>query len=228
MKILIVVAHPDDEVLGCGGTIAKHTQAGDEVHIIAMADGITSRMYRGEPRSREIRRCKAQIKAREAEFFRSCAVLGIPKGNTHALNFPDQRLDAVPLLALIKEIERIGSKIEPALIYTHHFGDFNLDHQITYRATMTAFRPFRGMMKTPQIRAFPIPGNMNRLPGLDFKLQLKVDVEAFNEKKRMALMVYEKELREWPHPLSEKNVMKTEEWYQYLQAPISELGGGGK
>ena len=121
-KVLVVAAHPDDEVLGCGGTIIKHKQANDKVKIIFLADGISSR--------------KDNTNFKEIELRRKHAI-----SSSKIMGIDDNSLDSVQLLKIIKKVEEIVRKYKPTVIYTHHGGDLNIDHRIVHQAVMTACRP---------------------------------------------------------------------------------------
>src|ERR1700722_18787448 len=131
-RIAVIVAHPDDEVLGCGGTLRRHTLAGDEVWTIILADGETSRDAAGEK----------SIADREAMMRAAAEILGVQHHATHRL--PDNRLDTVPLLDLIKLVERHICDVAPDTVYTHHAGDLNVDHRRVHQAVTTACRPQAG------------------------------------------------------------------------------------
>ncbi|MFH1393759.1 MAG: PIG-L family deacetylase, partial [Candidatus Micrarchaeota archaeon] len=134
MKVLVVAAHPDDETLGAGGTIAKHLDHGDEVHVIILGTGLASRME-GEVDKERIEELRRDGKAALGE-------LGI-KENIEFFDFPDNSFDSVPLLNIIKVIEKKVEDFRPEVIYTHHWGDLNIDHELTFRAVLTATRPPR-------------------------------------------------------------------------------------
>lgn len=120
-NILIVVAHPDDEVLGCGGTIAKYAKI-NEIYVVVLGEGISSRYtQREEVEKREL--LKLQERSRETG-----RILGA-KGNLF-FNLPDNRFDTVPFLEIVKKIESIIVKVKPERIYTHHSGDLNIDHRL--------------------------------------------------------------------------------------------------
>ena len=130
-KIAVVAAHPDDEVLGCGGTMARHVQEGDEVHVLYMADGVSSR--------EEQNLQKDQLQLRNQAALAACNILGV--STFTFLGFPDNKMDSLPLLDIVRPLEERVRDIQPEVVYTHHHGDLNIDHQITYRAVMTACRP---------------------------------------------------------------------------------------
>jgi len=127
--VLVVAAHADDEVLGCGGTIINHTSNGDKVHTIFMADGVSSR-------SKEF---KENLKLRKDSSKLAQSILGI--SSTHYIDLADNRMDSIPTLDIVQKLEPIIDEIKPSIIYTHHPCDLNIDHQLTHTAVMTACRP---------------------------------------------------------------------------------------
>jgi LmbE family N-acetylglucosaminyl deacetylase len=131
MTILVVVAHPDDEVLGAGGTLARHAAQGEDIHIVFLADGVGAR---GADKAAAERRALAAGRAAQLLGARQPQFLG----------FPDQLLDTIPLLEVVKAIESVVDGVRPDVIYTHHRGDLNIDHSICHRAVMTASRPLPG------------------------------------------------------------------------------------
>ena len=131
-KILIVAAHPDDEVLGCFGTVAQMINKGSEAYTLILSGGKTSR---GDVAQKELDELKVEmIKANKS--------IGITE--VFQADFPDNSFDSVPLLAIVKKIEEVKEKIRPEIIFTHHIGDMNIDHQITHKAVLTATRPMVG------------------------------------------------------------------------------------
>src|SRR5215475_6916202 len=118
-SILVCAAHPDDEVLGCGGTIARHVTEGDKVNVVYLADGVSSRTVDNE-----------QIWLRHEAAIRAQKELGI-QGIPVFYDYPDQQLDTIPLLRLVQSIERV---CRPNIVYTHHLGDLNLDHRLVAQA----------------------------------------------------------------------------------------------
>ncbi|MFC1709840.1 PIG-L deacetylase family protein [Candidatus Omnitrophota bacterium] len=196
-NVLAIVAHPDDEVLGCGGTIMRHLTKGDYVNIIVLADGVTAREYSTKvPRTREIKKHKKLIEIRAKEFHNSTKIMGIKKQDCYMLSFPDQRLDALPLLDIIKKIEKIAKKTKPNIIYTHHWGDLNKDHRVCLEATLTAFRPTKRENAKIAIYSFPISGNMNILQPKNmykFKPNHFVDINKCRDRKIKALKAYKSE-----------------------------------
>ncbi|MCP4229719.1 MAG: PIG-L family deacetylase, partial [bacterium] len=136
-KTLIIAAHPDDEILGCGGTAARLVNEGHDVYTVILGEGITSRddTRQREKRETEIARLKKQI-------HDANGIIGVKDVSIY--DFPDNRFDSVPLLDIVKVIEAVKDKIKPQVLFTHYENDLNIDHQITYRAVMTATRPQTG------------------------------------------------------------------------------------
>src|SRR5215469_11970846 len=120
--VLAMVAHPDDEVLGAGGTLARHAAAGDGVS--ARGDNSAA----AKRRAKAAHKAASQLGAREPRF----------------LGFRDNRLDSTDLLDVTQAIENIIAAVKPTVVYTHHAGDLNIDHVICHRAVLTACRPLPG------------------------------------------------------------------------------------
>jgi LmbE family N-acetylglucosaminyl deacetylase len=127
--VLVVAAHADDEVLGCGGTIARHAEEGDVVHLVFMADGVSSRK----------RSSKIDISHRIEASKCAQSILGV--AFSQSLDLPDNKMDSIPLLEIVQKLEPILEETQPSIIYTHHHGDLNIDHRLTHAAVMTACRP---------------------------------------------------------------------------------------
>jgi len=199
-SILIVAAHPDDEVLGCGGTMAACSKKGDDVYLLILGEGITSRDKKRdrEKRDRQIKELKKQVRA-------AGKTLGVKK--TFIFDFPDNRFDTVPLLDIIKTIEKIKKEVRPDVVYTHHDGDLNIDHQITFRAVMTAFRPLKNE-QVKEIYSFEVPSSTEW--GMDtsscFRPDCFMNIKGTINKKIKALKAYSGEIRDFPHPRSAEAV----------------------
>lgn len=196
MKVLVVAAHPDDEVLGCGGTIARLAQEGQEVYIAILGEGITSRYQQQEEAD------QAQIKALHACTRQVAELLGANDLFLHDL--PDNRFDTVPLLDVVKIVEVLVDRLQPHVIYTHHGGDLNIDHMITHRAVLTATRP---MPNCPvrELFAFEVPSSTDWAFGQfqpTFHSNIFVDISATLETKLKAMELYQSEARLFPHPRS--------------------------
>ena len=196
MKVLVVAAHPDDEVLGCGGTMARLAREGHAVYVAIMAEGITSRhSQRSDADAEELSRLHQQAQAAAAQ-------LGAKEARLFKL--PDNRLDTVPLLDIVKLVEDLIQELQPEAIYTHHPGDLNVDHGVVHRAVLTATRPLPGL-SVREIYAFEVPSStewaFQRLEPV-FRASVFVDVSATLEAKLAALACYEGEGRPFPHPRS--------------------------
>ena len=132
-RILVVAAHPDDEVLGCGGTIARLAKEGHDVYISILGEGITSRIKKQNEADLQL------VKKRHKQSQEVSESLGAKDLFLYSL--PDNRFDTIPLLDIVKIIEDLIEKLKPTVIYTHYAGDLNIDHTITHRAVLTATRP---------------------------------------------------------------------------------------
>lgn len=200
-KVLVIAAHPDDEVLGCGGTIAKHINDGDKVFVVILGEGITSR---DEKRDAEKR--KREIKTIKKHIHKAGEILNVT--DIYIYDYPDNRFDTVSLLDIIKTIEKIKNKIKPDIIYTHHYGDLNIDHRITFDAVMTATRPVQGE-SVKEIYSFEVPSSTEwYVPSAEsyFMPNVFIDISETIEKKLQALKVYKSEARQFPHPRSPEAV----------------------
>ena len=196
-NVLVVVAHPDDEVLGCGGTIAKHVKNGDNVYVVILAEGITSRGVRPDKNFR----MKGLEELKEAAY-KANDILGVTK--LILKSFPDNRLDSVDRLDLIKEVEDLISNFKPAIIYTHHSGDVNIDHRRIHEAVVTACRPVPGCC-VKHLLFFEVASSTEWQPpqsSLQFMPNWFVDISETLNKKLNALQVYSCEMRGFPHARS--------------------------
>lgn len=203
---MVIAAHPDDEVLGCGATMARHAARGDVVHTIILADGITSR----EGLSGAARHRKLAALHQAAKQANDC--LGVKK--VELLGFPDNRMDSVDRLDIIQAIEKKIAKFRPRVVYTHHPGDLNIDHQITHDAVAVASRPLPGQT-IEKVLCFEVPSSTEwRFTGSGpaFLPNWLVDVSAHLGTKIAALRQYKAEMRPWPHPRSYKAVAHLARW----------------
>ncbi len=206
-KVLVIAAHPDDEVLGCGGTIAKHIDTGYEVNILILSEGITSRDDKRNTSKREKDIFNLKESSNDAH-----KILG--SNSINFLGFPDNRMDTIDLLDIVKKIEKEIDKKAPEIIYTHFFADLNIDHQITHRAVVTACRP-EPKQKIKEILCFEIPSSTEwQTPNsqLAFSPNTFIDISNNLEKKLTALKAYESEMKEWPHSRSIKAVESLARW----------------
>lgn len=196
MTVLIVAAHPDDEVLGCGGTMARLAQEGHEVRVAILAEGMTSRSpQREQADPKQLHHLHQQARQAADKLHVKEVVVA---------SLPDNRLDTVPLLEVVKLVEDLIEKFSPEVIYTHHPGDLNVDHGVVHRAVLTATRPMPGQ-KVREIFAFEVPSSTEwafhrREPS--FRPNVFVDITGTLEAKISALACYESETRKFPHPRS--------------------------
>ena len=198
-SIAVIAAHPDDEVLGCGGTIARHAENGEEVNILILAEGQTSR-------SNLKNNNKLYVSKLKEIASLSTQILGA--NSIELLDLPDNKLDTLSRLEIIKVIEDFITRHNPKTVYTHHSGDVNIDHQIIHHAVVTAVRP----MPNSNIRnlfSFEVPSSTEwQTPTSSniFQPNYFVSIKEQWEKKKKALELYKLEMRDWPHPRSFKNV----------------------
>ncbi|QOZ52007.1 PIG-L deacetylase family protein [Bradyrhizobium sp. CCBAU 53338] len=193
--ILVCAAHPDDEILGCGGTMARHVDRGDSVHVVFVADGIESRKAMNAERERLL------TERREAAF-KAANIIGCER--PHFFDYPDQRLDTISLLDITQSIETLLAALQPDLVYTHHGDDLNADHRLVSEATMTAVRPMPGQ-KVVAVYGFETLSSTEwvfQSRGNAFRPNHFVGVASTLVRKLDALRAYDAEMRDFPHPRS--------------------------
>lgn len=185
-KILVVAAHPDDELLGIGGIILKHTMKGDHVRAIIMCEGESLRY------AKDVGQSEATRNAAE--------ILGIEK--VYRLNYPDQKLDTYTLTELITPLEKISEEYKPNIIYCQSACDANRDHKILFEAANIAFRPIDEWIEdfytfyTASSTEWGYPRNFVPDTWIDISDMLTQKIKAFE--------CYSSEVREYPHPRSSK------------------------
>ena len=196
MNVLVVAAHPDDEVLGCGATMARLSAEGHTVRIAILGEGATSRFdQRSDADQAEV---DALARASEA----AADVVGAAGVSLHGL--PDNRFDSVDLLDIVKVVERLIDEHQPTVVFTHHGGDLNVDHRLTHQAVLTATRPVPGQV-VADVYAFEIPSStewaFQRFEPA-FRPTFFGEVETWLDRKLAAMREYEAEVRPFPHPRS--------------------------
>jgi LmbE family N-acetylglucosaminyl deacetylase len=205
--VLVVAAHPDDEVLGCGGTIARWAAQGCPVHVLLLADGEGARAPDGGVGASDER-----LQARAAAARGAAAILGC--STLELLDYPDNRLDGVELLDLVRHVEVRIAQFEPATILTHHAGDVNIDHRVVHDAVIAACRPVPGGC-VGELLFFEVPSSTEWRPAasaVSFCPDWFVDISATLPKKLDALQAYREELRAFPHPRSLQAVRALAQW----------------
>lgn len=193
-KILIVAAHPDDEVLGCFGTVSKLIKEGYEAYTLILGEGKTSRLD-----TRKIEENKEQLKILNDEIKKANDIIGIKK--CFVYDFPDNRFDSVDLLDIIKVISKIKEEIKPDIIFTHYENDLNIDHKITYQAVITATRPLENE-SVKEIYSFEILSSTEWQYPISFSPDVFFDIQDTIELKLNAMQCYKSELCLYPHPRS--------------------------
>lgn len=188
---MVIAAHPDDEVLGCGGTILKHIAQGDSVSIVFMTNGESSRGnidYK-------------QLEIRNSACAKSMEVLSVK--SVYHFDFPDNKMDSVPLLDVVKKVELAINEVKPTTIYTHFSDDLNVDHRVTHNAVMTACRP-QSWSPVKNIFTFEVLSSTewNSTSKSKFNPNKFEDVSSYWDLKMRAMTAYEEELREFPHSRS--------------------------
>lgn len=195
-KVLVIAAHSDDEALGCSGTIAKHVAAGDEVHVLFMTDGVGAR-------NNDL----AKVEERKNSAFKAMKILNV--SSMQNLDFADNRMDTIALLDVTQAIEKKINELQPEIIYTHHNGDLNIDHQITHKAVMTACRPQPDLC-VKEIYNFEVLSSTEwQCPGIHpFHPNVYVDITDFIDTKKQVLIAYTDEMRAPPHSRSIENAFR--------------------
>lgn len=187
-NVLVLAAHPDDETLGCGGTLKKISSQGHKINLLTFTDGVGSRSLNQKNRNKNL----TQV----------CDILGIESFNFGS--FPDNAMDTVSLLSICKFIEK-NVNFHPDLIFTHFHADLNVDHQLVTKATLTVFRPQDE--KNSKIYSYYVPSStdynsLNTFDGNSYFKLNQLEVEAKIE----ALKTYEEEMRPYPHSRSYENI----------------------
>lgn len=188
-RILIIASHPDDEILGCGGTIRKFVKHGFDIFTVIVAKGRKEEEDQMQHKIDQANKC-----------------LGVKK--VIFLQYPNLELETFPLHQLTKEIESLIDSFKPDMIFTHHYGDLNRDHQVTYQAVLTAARPLPGQ-KSIELFCFETLSSSEwnqHTNDKTFKPNYFVDISQTIDEKIEALKSYDVEMRPYPHPRSYEGV----------------------
>ena len=207
IKILVIAAHPDDEVLGCGGSMSKWVNNGSDVNILILSEGATSR---NAVRNRDNYKDELSDLSRDAN--KSAKILGVK--SIQLFDLPDNRLDSLDLLDIVKIIENKINELKPEVIVTHHLADLNVDHQLIHKATITACRPMPNTC-VKKILSFEVPSSTEWQSASNsnhFVPNYFEDISNTIKVKLKALKAYDSEMRKWPHSRSIKSVESLARW----------------
>jgi len=204
-KILIVAAHPDDEVLGCFGTVARMIEEGCEAYTLILGEGKTSR-----DDSRNVSVRKDEMSALSLEMEEANSLIGIKKVFTAGL--PDNRFDSVDLLDVVKSVLKVKEEVLPDVVFTHYANDLNIDHRVTYNAVLTACRPMAGET-VKEIYSFEVLSSTEWNYPLTFSPDTYFDISGTIRKKTEAMKIYDSEIRDFPHPRSVEGIKLNARWH---------------
>jgi len=196
MNILVIAAHPDDEVLGVGGTIARHVDEGDNVFSSILAYGVASRYD------------ESMVEKQKKKALAAAHILGIKETVFFGLGGAEIRFDELSFRDVIKPIEECISRFKPDIIYTHHRGDSNTDHQVTFKATVSAARTINPFVVKKFLCYETLSSTDQAPPFVEYAFlpNVFINVEKYIEKKLEAMKCYDIELREYPHPRSLESI----------------------
>lgn len=184
-RVLVIAAHPDDEIMGCGGTIALHARLGDEVTSVIVCEG------------ESLRYGKKGV-GMQSQSKLAAKKLGV--SDLRLLNFPDQALDKYTLTKIISPLKKIVREVKPNIVYTHHSNDINIDHQILFKAVLVVTRPTEKFIET--IYSFEAASSTEWAYPRTFIPDTWVDISKTLNIKIAAFSAYKSEVRPYPHPRS--------------------------
>ncbi|MDB3987463.1 PIG-L family deacetylase [Candidatus Pelagibacter sp.] len=212
-NILIIAAHPDDEVLGCGGLIKKNIKQKNKIRILFLAEGVTSRYS-----IKDLNHPKVIKKSNERNenAIKALQNLGIKKNQIFLSNNPCARLDNLNQLEIIKNIEKHIQDFKPSEIFTHWHSDANIDHRIAYEATITASRPVYNF-KINLIASYEVLSSTEWNFRESFNPNYFEDITKYIDNKIEAIKLYKDELRPYPHSRSIKSIISLSN-YRGVQA----------
>lgn len=199
-KILVIAAHPDDEILGCGATLLYYKKLGYSIKVIFLSDGESSRNLKKNEKKKLIKLRSDQAKkvSKISKFLKP-----------EFINYPDNQLDTIPLLKIVQKIEKEIIRFKPSIIFTHYENDLNVDHQIAFKSVLTATRP-KSKSFVRKIYCFEIPSNTDfsfkKNKNKIFVPNFYVNIEKYLKKKLELLRIYSGEMKRWPHQRSIKGI----------------------
>lgn len=197
-NVLIIAAHPDDEVLGCGGTAARLAKESYKTYSLILGEGLTAR-----DNTRDRERHKQALDTLKKQAYAANKAIGV--SDVFLYDFADNRFDSVPLLDITKIIEKVIEKVKPVLVFTHYRNDLNIDHKITYQATLTATRPLLGQM-VRKVYSFEVLSSTEWSYPLNFSPDTFFDISRTINSKVEAMRRYSSEMRKFPHPRSVEGI----------------------
>lgn len=218
-RILVVVAHPDDELLGPGGSLNQWSAQPDtRIRVVILGEGITSRSDQ-----RDTEAWKAELEAHKADIRKAKACIGYHELSTY--DFPDNRFDGVDLLDLVKAVEKEKADFQPEVVLTHHGQDLNIDHRCTYNAVLTACRPLEAegvrsilTFETPSSTEWQAPDQEAFRPNVFVRL-----AESALDAKIRGMESYGYEKRSFPHPRSPESLRTiSRRWASVIGAEYAE------
>lgn len=199
-SVVVIAAHADDEVLGCGGSISRYVSEGRQVHVLLLSDGVSSRNENTVQTNFE------NFSSRNSAAKVANQILGTT--SLTQLNLPDNKMDTLALLDIVKLTEKFIIKHRAKTVLTHHFGDVNIDHRVVHDAVIAACRP-QPLSTVCELLFFEVPSSTEWRPpssGLMFNPNYFVDISDSVNIKLKALEAYSEEMRAFPHPRSIKAV----------------------
>lgn len=192
-RILVVAAHPDDELLGLAGTLCLHRDKGDQIYILILSNGENSRGSEIADSLKRLKQARKVARMIGAKLFME--------------DFPDNAFDSVSLLSIAQTIEKVMKKVNPHMVYTHHSGDLNIDHTLTSHAVMVAFRPvYDGCLESILTFETLSSTEWQAKDHRQFAPNHYIDISSRLEEKKKLLSIYADELREYPHSRSLEGV----------------------
>ena len=212
--ICAIVAHPDDEILGCAGTLMYYKKLGHPVHILILGEGSTSREV--ERNSENLNECEELKK----NAFKALQTMGLDSVDFG--DFYDNRFDHHDLLDIVKRVEEFIQQYKPWIVFTHFANDLNIDHKICNQAVLTATRPLVGQ-SVKEVYAFETLSATEWQFPLSFQPDTFVNISDFLELKCQAMLAYSNEIRDFPHPRSLQGIrLNAEYWGMRVGYPFVE------
>ena len=193
-RILVISSHPDDELLGLGGTIKKMSESGREIDLVILGTGLSSRQS-----------SKDNLNENDLISLRNNAIEASKILGYNSINFeslPDNRFDSIDLLDIVKIIENYIDKFKPQTVFSHFYDDLNIDHTISTRAVLTATRPIKGNC-VKNVILYETPSSTEWNFTASFRPNFFVDTSLHHKFKYKAMSQYTTEKRDFPHPRSE-------------------------